>query len=95
MQCSVPHPKLSRGCQSANLRTEATDYGFLTPRLPAGKPELKQHLQRYSAKPYTERLADFHLLLFLARQPNFDLTGGAAPKLCFQEGPSAEESCKS
>ena len=44
--------------------------------LPAtGKPELKQHLQKFSARPYSERLADFHLLLYLARQPNFDLSG--------------------
>ncbi|GAB4815563.1 hypothetical protein N2152v2_002609 [Parachlorella kessleri] len=42
--------------------------------LPQGKPELKQHLQKFSARPYSERLADFHLLLYLSRQPNFDLS---------------------
>ena len=46
---------------------------FPPPR--AGKPELKAHLQKLAAKPYSERLADFHLLLYLARQPNFDLSG--------------------
>ncbi|KFM24921.1 NPL4-like protein 2 [Auxenochlorella protothecoides] len=42
--------------------------------LPQGKAELRAHLQKRSGKPFAERLADFHLLLFLARQPNFDLT---------------------
>ena len=38
----------------------------------AGKAELKGLLQKYSARPFTERIADFHLLLWLARQPNFE-----------------------
>lgn len=60
--------------------------------LPQGKPELKQHLQKYSAKPYSERLADFHLLLYLARQPNFETTDlglivdAAREKTPLQEG---------
>ena len=41
--------------------------------LHAGPFELKQHLQRHKAKPYVQRLADFHLLLYLSKQPNFDL----------------------
>lgn len=28
--------------------------------------DLKQHLQKHSSKEYSERLADFHLLLWLA-----------------------------
>ncbi|PRW57867.1 NPL4 1 [Chlorella sorokiniana] len=40
--------------------------------LPQGAPELKAHLQQRRAAPYWARLADFHLLLYLARQPNFD-----------------------
>ncbi|KAL4446805.1 hypothetical protein ABPG77_008049 [Micractinium sp. CCAP 211/92] len=42
--------------------------------LPQGIAELKQHLQARRAAPYWARLADFHLLLFLARQPNFEIT---------------------
>lgn len=30
--------------------------------------ELKAHLRRLSGRPYVERIADFHLLLFLAGQ---------------------------
>ena len=43
--------------------------------LPQGKAELKAHLQARSPLPYSKRLADFHLLLFLAKQPNFDPAG--------------------
>lgn len=58
----------------------------------AGKAELRQHLQRGAGKPYAARLADFHLLLYLAQQPGLeaasDLTvlvdavhaGGAIPE---------------
>lgn len=38
----------------------------------AGKAELRHHLQRAAGKPYWARLADFHLLLWLAKQPNLD-----------------------
>lgn len=44
------------------------------PRPLTGIAELKQHLQARRAAPYWARLSDFHLLLFLARQPNFELT---------------------
>jgi nuclear protein localization family protein 4 len=30
-------------------------------------------LQKNRARPYAERLSDFHLLLYLAKQPNLDL----------------------
>jgi len=40
--------------------------------LPQGNSELKAHLQRNSAVPYVQRLSDFHLLLYLAKQPGFD-----------------------
>jgi hypothetical protein len=43
----------------------------------AGKAELRQHLQRGASRPYAERLADFHLLLYLAAQPGLE----AAPDL--------------
>lgn len=39
----------------------------------AGKAELRHHLQKNRARPYAERLSDFHLLLYLAKQPNLDL----------------------
>ena len=44
------------------------------PPLCAGKAELRHHLQRNAGKPYSLRLADFHLLLWLAKQPNLDQT---------------------
>lgn len=28
--------------------------------------DLREHLQQHSSKPYTERLADFHVLLWLS-----------------------------
>ncbi|PSC72970.1 NPL4 1 [Micractinium conductrix] len=40
--------------------------------LPQGTAELKSHLAARRSKPYWARLADFHLLLYLARQPNFE-----------------------
>ncbi|GFR49916.1 hypothetical protein Agub_g12024 [Astrephomene gubernaculifera] len=39
---------------------------------PQGKTELREHLKRLSGRPYVERLSDFHLLLWLAKQPNLD-----------------------
>ena len=44
----------------------------------AGKPELKAHLQKFSNKPFVEAMADFHLLLWLAKQPNLDLSSDLA-----------------
>eukprot|EP00884_Botryococcus_braunii_P003696 jgi/Botrbrau1/13327/Bobra.0334s0005.1 len=43
--------------------------------LPQGKAELKQHLQKAKGggKPLQEALADFHVLLYLSKQANFDL----------------------
>lgn len=41
--------------------------------LPSGKPELRLHMAKNKGKPYVMRIADFHLLLYLAKQPNFDL----------------------
>lgn len=35
--------------------------------LPQGKTELKSHLQGNPSKPYVERLADFHVMLFLSK----------------------------
>lgn len=39
----------------------------------AGPQELRDHLKKYAGRPLWEALADFHLLLYLAAQPNFDL----------------------
>ncbi|EFJ40602.1 hypothetical protein VOLCADRAFT_69322 [Volvox carteri f. nagariensis] len=39
---------------------------------PQGRTELREHLKRMSSRPYVERLSDFHLLLWLAKQPNLD-----------------------
>lgn len=39
----------------------------------AGPEELRDHLKKYVSRPFHEALADFHLLLYLAAQPNFDL----------------------
>lgn len=33
---------------------------------------LRDHLKKYSSLPYSSRLADLHLLLWLAGQPNLD-----------------------
>ena len=60
--------------------------------LPQGKPELKAHLQRYSGKSFSEGLCDFHLLLYLAKQPGFEagdvaaLAGAVARKHPVGEG---------
>ncbi|GBF91193.1 hypothetical protein Rsub_04862 [Raphidocelis subcapitata] len=40
--------------------------------IPQTKNDLRDHLRRAASKPYEARLADFHLLLWLARQPNMD-----------------------
>ncbi len=42
--------------------------------LVAGKAELRQYLQKFASKPSMQRLSDFHLLLYLAKQPNLDLS---------------------
>lgn len=36
--------------------------------------DLKQHLQKLKSKPYVERLADFHLLLWLAENSGLGMT---------------------
>jgi nuclear protein localization family protein 4 len=46
--------------------------------LPQGGAELRAHLARRRAAPYAERLADFHLLLWLARQPGIEAADAAA-----------------
>ena len=44
----------------------------------AGKAELKELIRKSSSRPYVEFLSDFHLLLWLAAQPQFDLTAEIA-----------------
>ena len=39
----------------------------------ADKAELRAHFKKFAGQPYVEALADFHLLLWLAAQPHFDL----------------------
>lgn len=39
---------------------------------PQGKSDLRQALQQHRSKPYWQRLSDFHLLLWLLKQPNMD-----------------------
>lgn len=39
----------------------------------AGPQELREHLRKFGSRPFAEALSDFHLLLYLAAQPNFDL----------------------
>jgi nuclear protein localization family protein 4 len=39
-------------------------------RAAQGKTELRETLKRAGSRPYVERLSDFHLLLWLAKQPN-------------------------
>jgi hypothetical protein len=58
----------------------------------AGLAELKSHLQARRSAPYWARIADFHLLLFLARQPNLSeaeiglLADAARDKAAVPEG---------
>ena len=39
----------------------------------SGQREFKGYMNKASSKPYTERLADFHVLLWLSGQGNLDL----------------------
>jgi nuclear protein localization family protein 4 len=70
----------------------ATGFPIENRLLAQGPAELKAHLQRASAAPYAGRLADFHLLLYLARQPNFEradleaIAGAVADKAPLPEG---------
>ena len=38
-----------------------------------GQREFKGYMSKASSKPFTERLADFHVLLWLSGQANLDL----------------------
>lgn len=46
--------------------------------LPQSKAEAKSRMQRMASRSYNERLADFHLLIWLARQPGMGLYDIAA-----------------
>lgn len=54
--------------------------------LPQGKAEAKSHMQKMAAKSYTQRLSDFHLLVWLARQPGIGPSEIAAVAHCVAEG---------
>ena len=59
-----------------NLKCDDSAQSFQSLRrcpLPADKAELRAHLKKFASQPYVEALADFHLLLWLAAQPQFDL----------------------
>eukprot|EP00955_Chlamydomonas_euryale_P099944 365252-Chlamydomonas_euryale.AAC.31 len=40
--------------------------------LPQGKAELREHMKKMGSASYVERISDFHLLLWLSKQPNLD-----------------------
>ena len=44
----------------------------------AGPSEFKQYMRQNKSKPYWQRLADFHLLIYLAKQPGLDLINDIA-----------------
>ena len=58
LHCHPPSSPLPPPCPPATL---------------AGTSELNAHLGSRRAAPFWARIADFHLLLYLARQPNLDL----------------------
>lgn len=41
--------------------------------LPAGQREFKAHMSKPGPKSFTQRLSDFHVLLWLSGQASFDL----------------------
>ena len=43
-----------------------------------GPSEFKQYMRQNASKAYWERLADFHLLMYLAKQPGLDLVNDIA-----------------
>lgn len=51
----------------------SADSSLRLPIVRAGPQELRDHLKKYAGQRFSEALADFHLLLHLAAQPNFDL----------------------
>lgn len=46
--------------------------------LPAGQQQLKEYMSKTQSKPYWQRLADFHLLLYLSKQAGLDLRNDIA-----------------
>lgn len=48
-----------------------TEFPIENRLLPQGQPDLKKHLERYTAKPYHDRIKDFHLLLYLCQKTSF------------------------
>ncbi|KAL3153175.1 hypothetical protein ABBQ38_011927 [Trebouxia sp. C0009 RCD-2024] len=46
--------------------------------LPQGPSEFKQYMRQNSSKAYWQRLADFHLLMYLGKQPGLDLVNDIA-----------------
>ena len=49
------------------------------------KSDLKQHLQQLQERPYEQRLADLHLLLWLSKQPNLDPSDMLAVCSCIDQ----------
>ncbi|DBA78069.1 hypothetical protein WJX79_008629 [Trebouxia sp. C0005] len=60
--------------------------------LPQGPSEFKQYMRQSSSKPYWQRLEDFHLLMYLAKQPGLDLVNDVAVLLeCIKHKASVPE----
>ena len=79
-RADAPAGRHGRSASRARHPKLAPSYSF-TPhswRLATGKAELRQHLQRAASKPYAARLADFHLLLYLAQQPGLEAASDLA-----------------
>lgn len=58
----------------------------------AGPAEFKQYMRQNSSKPYWKRLADFHFLMYLAKQPGLDLINDIAVLLeCIKHKASVPE----
>ena len=58
----------------------------------AGPSEFKQYMRQSASKPYWQRLADFHLLMYLAKQPGLDLVNDIAVLLeCIKHKASVPE----
>eukprot|EP00891_Asterochloris_glomerata_P003233 jgi/Astpho2/3233/e_gw1.00052.38.1_t len=50
-----------------------TDFAIENRLTPQGQQQLKEYMSKTQSKPYWQRLADFHLLLYLSKQAGLDL----------------------
>ena len=56
----------------------ATGFPVENRLIPQTSADLREALTKSRSKPYQKRIADFHLLLWLLRQPNLDASDIAA-----------------